>query len=810
MNRWSQDLLEFDELKAIVGRYVYSAPARRALEAIEPSTDLDALNEAMADIVEAMEYQSQAVGGTEASGSTMLRLKFSTLPDPTSAVAKLRIDGTSLDEREILSVERFLDRAQAFRTQLSEVSHRFPRLSGRVAELADFRPVLRKIEGKVLPDGSVSDDASPFLRRVRKDIEKLRRELQVTLERFLRKYRDDGVLQEDFITLRNDRYVLPIVSGQKGRVDGVVHGASKSGQTLFLEPLEVLGMNNDLVRLQNDEFEEIRRVLSEITEALRVYHPQIREAAEVVTNLELLFGKADYAEAFDCVAPTLSDARPRRLVLDKARHPILVDVLRKQRKEVVPVSLELHEEQRTLLISGPNTGGKTVALKTVGLLSLMAQSGLPVPCRSASFPIFENVLADIGDNQSILESLSTFSSHVLRLNTMMTEVTGDSLVILDEIGRATDPEEGGALGVAVTDHFRACGAFTLVSTHLLPMKVYGANSEHVLNGSMGFDEATLEPTYHLRLGAPGKSAGLDIAKRLGLPEPILLKARETMTRKEEDLGRLIATLNERLEGVASQEAEVRAKVAELKRRDDQLAVVWKRTEAEKIRELEERYEGVLARFEKESRQLLEKMAEGADSKRSQHIAQVSLSRVKREVREDLERVVTQVKGGQQPPPPVDELRLEPGMRLKLRDIREPAVLLRTMDGGVIEVEIGFMKLQLPRADVKEVLGKSVPVGRVTLPKNVSFTAGPSSHILQREVNVIGKTEEDALEETERFLDQAMLAQVHIVRIVHGHGKGILRRAIQNMLSHHANVAKFYPASASEGGTGATMAELKED
>ncbi|MCC6262809.1 MAG: Smr/MutS family protein, partial [Bryobacterales bacterium] len=306
------------------------------------------------------------------------------------------------------------------------------------------------------------------------------------------------------------------------------------------------------------------------------------------------------------------------------------------------------------------------------------------------------------------------------------------------------------------------------------------------------------------------SAGLDIAKRLGVPEPILETARATMTRKEEDLGKLIATLNERLEAVAAQEVEVRGKLADLKRRDEQLASAWKRTEADKIRELEVRYESVLTRFEKEGRELLDKMADGADSKRSMHNAQVSLSRTKREAREDLERMVAQVKGGQQPPPPVDDLKLEPGMRLKLRDIREPAVLLRMIDADAIEVEIGFMKLQLPRADIKEVLGKTQPTGRVTLPKNVSFTAGPSSHILQREVNIIGKREEDALEETERFLDQAMLAQVHLVRIVHGHGKGILRRAIQKMLSHHPNVAKFYPASPGEGGTGATIAELKED
>lgn len=810
MSRWSEDLLEFDELKAIIGRYVYSAQARHALDELKPCTDFEALTETFSDLREAMEYQTHAVGGSDSSGGTLLRLRFSTLPDPTIAVAKLRIDGAVLEERELLHVEHYLERTQSFRNQLAEVAHRFPRLAARVRGLFDFRPLLQRIEGKILPDGTMSDDASPFLRRVRKDIEKLRRELQATLERYLRKYRTEGVLQEEFITLRNDRYVLPIATNQKGRVDGVVHGASGSGQTLFLEPLEVLGMNNDLVRLQSDEMEEIRRILAELTQVLRAWRPQIREALEVVTDLEILFGKADYAEAFDCVAPELHRGYPRRLALDQARHPILSDVLRKQHRQVVPISIELNEEQRTLLISGPNTGGKTVALKTVGLLSLMAQSGLPVPCRSASFPIFENVLADIGDNQSILESLSTFSSHVLRLNTIMAEAAADSLVILDEIGRATDPEEGGALGVAVTDYFRRHGAFTLVSTHLLAMKVYGANSEHVLNGSMGFDEATLEPTYRLRLGAPGKSAGLDIAKRLGVPEEILRDARRAMARKEEDLGRLIASLNDRLESVSRHELELRSKQAELERAESQLAASWKRTEAQKIRELEQRYEAVLARFEKEGRELLEKMSEGAESKRSLHNAQVSLSRVKREVREDLERTVAAMQSGARPTPQPEEIRLEPGMRLKLRDIREPGVLLRLLDGDAIEVEIGFMKLQLPRSDVKEVLEKARPTARAALPRNVTFSAGPSSQVLQREVNVIGKNAEDALEETERFLDQAILAQVGIVRIVHGHGKGILRRAIHNLLSHHPNVAKFYAASPAEGGTGATLAELKED
>lgn len=810
MSVWSDSLLEFDSLKLILRRFVFSPPARREVDDLMPVADLPALLETLDDLREAMDYQRQAVGGGEGGAGTFFRLKFSTMPDPTTAVSKLRVDGISLEAQEVLSLQRFLERAQSFRAQLMEAAHRFPRLAARVEPLADFRALLKKIEGKVLPDGTISDDASPFLKRVRKDIDKQRRELESTLERFLRKFRDEGVLQEDFVTQRNDRYVLPIVAGHKGRVDGIVHGASGSGQTLYLEPLEVLGMNNDLVRLQNEELEEIRRILEEITRALRGHYQEIREASQVVTSLELLFGKADFAEAFDCTVPILRDERPRRLWIDKARHPLLEDVLRKQGKQVVPVSLELKEEQRTLLISGPNTGGKTVALKTVGLLVLMAQSGLPVPCREAEFPVFREVLADIGDNQSIIESLSTFSSHVLRLKEMMDDVTADSLVILDEIGRATDPEEGGALAVAVTDTFRERGAFTLVSTHLMPMKVYGANREEVLNGSMGFNEATLEPTYQLRLGAPGKSAGLDIAKRLGIPEPILAKARSTISRKEEDLAKLIATLNARLEEVAEKEARVQSRINKLKRRDDKLSLVWKRRENEKLRELEARYADVLARFEKESKELLERMAESSDSKRALHHAQVSLAKARREVREDLEQVVTRVQQGEPEPPPATELALKPGMRLRLRDIREAATLLRVMDGGHIEVQVGFMKLQVPREDVKEVLEAAEAQGKITLPKNVSFTLGPSAHVLQRELNIIGKTEEEGIEEAERFLDQAILAQVQMVRIVHGHGKGILKRAVQNLLSRNPNVAKFYPASQTDGGTGATVAELRED
>jgi DNA mismatch repair protein MutS2 len=303
-----------------------------------------------------------------------------------------------------------LDRAADMRMILEAVRERFPRMAARAMGIGEFRPVLKDIIGKILPDGTLADHASVALGRLRRDIERQRKFIQESLERFLRQHREDGLLQEDFVTIRNDRFVVPIVAGRERRVEGVVHGASGSGHTLFVEPLDTIELNNELVRLHEEELCETARILGELTDRLRQHAPAIADALEILGQLELLFGKAQFALDFKCVIPRFSPPDARRLMLREARHPLLEDVLRRRKKEVVPVTLELREDHRTLLVSGPNTGGKTVALKTVGLLALMAQSAVPVPCAEAEFPLFDQILADIGDNQSIQESLSTFSA----------------------------------------------------------------------------------------------------------------------------------------------------------------------------------------------------------------------------------------------------------------------------------------------------------------------------------------------------------------------------------------------------------------
>ncbi len=512
----AENVLEFEALRALLARYLHSPLGRAELEAVAPVSDRGAIEAALADAAEAIEYLRTASQPQPASRGAAIRVRFDSGADPMPAVARLRIEGATLEATELLELARLLDLASETRSILLSARERFPRLYKHASAIADLRELAVQLRGKILPDGSLADDASVALGRLRRDAEKQRRLIEESLARFLRSHHEDGTLQEDFVTIRNDRFVVPIVTGRERRVDGVIHGSSGSGATVFVEPLETIHLNNELVRLREEELREIHRLLREFTSRLREHAAPIAATVGALGRLELLFTKAEFAIEFRCVVPRLSPPGARRLLLREARHPLLEDIFRPLRKTVVPVSLSLEGEERTLLISGPNTGGKTVALKTAGLLALMTHAGLPVPAAEAEFPLFDQVLADIGDHQSIQESLSSFSAHILAIRSMLERATTDSLVLVDELGRATDPEEGGALGIVILERFRQRGVFTLASTHLMAMKVYGASTPGVRNGSMGFDEETLDPTYVLRLGAPGKSAGLDIAGRLGL------------------------------------------------------------------------------------------------------------------------------------------------------------------------------------------------------------------------------------------------------------------------------------------------------
>jgi DNA mismatch repair protein MutS2 len=495
------------------------------------------------------------------------------------------------------------------------------------------------------------------------------------------------------------------------------------------------------------------------------------------------------------------------LHLKNARHPLLEDVLKRQKKRVVPVSLTLDGETRTLLISGPNTGGKTVSMKTVGLLALMAHSAIPVPAVEAEFPVFDQVLADIGDNQSIEQSLSTFSAHVTRIREMIDLLGGSSLVLLDELGRATDPDEGGALGVAILEQMRMAGAFTLASTHLLAPKIYGAATAGVLNAAMSFDEQTLEPTYVMRAGAPGASVGLDIAQRLGLPSPLIERARAAMSGSQRDIARFLRLLEEKLDATSALETGLRTEKARLEAERSQLAAQWEKKEAARLREIERKSEDLFERFDARARETIERIEAGGEQRKFAAQSQRQAARVKREMREEFQsQLRLERESSTETAPP--RLALTEGARVRLRDVREPGRVKRILPNGVIEIEAGFLKLKVGEDDVVEVL-PDTPQG-AKLPHNVTLRTVEREEAVSQELNVIGRRVEEAREAVDKFLDNAVLASSLRVRIVHGHGMGVLKKALGELLRGHPHVAKFYEAGREEGGAGATIVELRQD
>jgi DNA mismatch repair protein MutS2 len=789
---YATEVLEFEARRALVGRYVRSPLGRAELDRIAPSSDRAAVETALAESGEGIEYLRAASQPQTAARGAAIRVRFDGIADPVSAIARLRIEGATLEAHEVLELARLLDLAAEARSILVSAGARFPRLAAHAAAIADLRELARELSGKILPDGTLADHASVALARLRRDIERQRGAIQHSLERFLRAHHEDGTLQEDFVTIRNDRFVVPVVTGRERRVDGVIHGASGSGHTLFVEPLETIELNNELVRLTEEELREVHRILRDFTARLREHAAAIAATAQALARLEFIFAKAEFAGEFRCSVPRISPDSNRRLVLRGARHPLLEDIFRGQQKAVIPVSFDLDEPQRTLLVSGPNTGGKTVSLKTAGLLALMAHAGLPVPAADAEFPLFDEVLADIGDHQSIQESLSTFSAHIAAIREMIDRATANSLVLIDELGRATDPEEGGALGVAVLDALRSRGAFTLASTHLMALKLYGASTPGVRNGSMGFDERTLEPTYVLRLGAPGKSAGLDIASRLGLDPSLIQAARERMTTAERDVAHFLTEMHQRLDALEAERRDIAERTRVLDLREQSLEQAWEKKYAAKIREVGQRASELSAQFERTAHDTIADLSQKARAK---------IAKTRREYQEAVEALAPAPAASQAPP----RAKLEEGVRVRLKGIRQPATVRRVLSNGLLEVDAGFLKMQVPAADVEEILphsDASASRPSVTFQQNSRFDAA------YREINLIGHRAEEACDQVDKLLDSAALAQVDRIRIIHGHGMGILKKAIAGLLANHPHVEKFYAAAPEEGGSGATIVELK--
>jgi DNA mismatch repair protein MutS2 len=801
--------LEWDKFVSFLGAYARSALGRAWITALVPSADREWILR-----------QQQRTGELRLLLAAGVMPQLRSLFDPSDVLAKARIEGVALESEELRAVialaEEITTWTEVMRTPPENTRDRLPELTALAQPLlaTSLHPLTESLRTKLLPDGTLTDDASPELRRIRREIERQQRSIEESLRAALRRFSEGGTAQDELITIRGERFVIPVKVESKRRVQGVVHGASSSGQTVYVEPLETIELNNDLVRLLEEEQAEIHRIFLHMTRQIAQHSDWILAGATVLAEVDTLQARARFAREYDCAPPRFAEAAMPEFRLKNARHPLLERRLRSESKTIVPISLELAGANRQLIISGPNTGGKSVTLKTTGLLSMMAQAGVPVPADELVSPVFDAFLADIGDAQSIEQDLSTFSAHVTNLNRIAAQATAQSLVLLDELGSATDPEEGSALAVAVAEHFLQARAWSIVSTHLTALKVYAENTPGAVNAAVGFNEATLAPTYELRLGVPGASAGINIAQRLGLSPSIVQAAHARLSTQTQDIARFLDSLHEQLAALDQERIRVRRLEQDLAQERARLSVEGMKEWRAKVRDLETQLQSLLKNFEFQTRETVRAIEDRAAQQKLSKEAERRIARLRREFSESFNTaVVAQHTGadrGDQNAQPHIVRHVAEGDTVKLRTLGKTAVVRRQIDDKTFEVAVGPMKMRIARDEIAEV----IPAARQATPLESARRRGITVTVaepdaMSSEINVIGRTADEAQDAVEKFLDRAFLAGLPRIRIIHGTGMGVLRRTLRAWLERHPQVASVTEPSQNEGGAGATVVELRQ-
>jgi DNA mismatch repair protein MutS2 len=800
---YSLETLEYGKLLELISRHAQTPMG------VERFADLRPI-EARAELESSLAAISETITLNEEKQVTW---SFSGLEDPSNAVAILKIRNSTVEPLLLLEISRVCNQALFARSSIQPEKENSPTLWSIVEKIPPtLLGAIDLINKKLLPGGEIDDAASPELAAIRRDISTQKARLTRVLESAMRAA--GTAIQDEIVTVRNDRFVIPVKTDFKGKVTGVAHGYSSSGQTVYVEPLEVIEANNELQNLRGKEEREVARILFDLSERLREQLPAVEAAVDAVAELDFIKGKVEFARKFNAVVPEITDDNTLDLV--DARHPLLSEPPASAGGQfaldhVVPNSFRLDSDNAIMIISGANAGGKTVVLKTAGLLSLMAISGLPVPANEARIPFYRSVLADIGDHQSLSANLSTFSSHMSNIASMIGECRPPSLVLLDEAGTGTDPEEGSALGVAIVDHFRSKGAQVVASTHYRGLKMYAANDPTIINASVEFDEKTLQPTYKLLIGLAGASSGIEIARRFGIDQTVIDAARANLDVSAQEAENYLKKL------------QTETKIAtdlRIALEDEREAVAMKyaglevdAVKKEKARQRE--FESALAQsveeFDRQSQAFLKTIEDKALKNK---LDKERLSR-----KAELNRaVVSKVQG---PRPKAAEATAETRAVASVPDQIEigsnvitsfgKTGVVQRIDGEVVQVLVGNVHIRekladLLTADVSESKDQStkpkagqsmssLDLGRETLDQNA-------------ELNLIGQTTADAEYELDRFLDEAYMSGTPRVRIIHGFGTGALKNYVHHFLKNSDLVEKHEFAPSNQGGNGATIAFIK--
>lgn len=787
MSKETLRVLEYDKVRNLLACFTATSPGRKLALNLMPLTENRAVAEALDEVSELRRLLAE-IGRPPVGGCCDL------LP----ALSQLRTEGIWLPAEQLLEVLSSLDAAQGCRSLLAERTQ-FPLLCALTAGLQPCTALRREIAESIGPRGQILDSATFELGDLRYQIRRLRERIRKTLEDLLISDRYDGVFQDRLVTERNGRYVVPVKADHRGRLKGFVHDESASGQTLFVEPTAVLDKNNELQAMLRAEQRELERILRRLADGVRRHSEALRDNQRILSRLDLRAAAARFADLSDAAAPQLVD-KPL-IELKGARHPLLLFEADGSPVpgQAVAIDLLLAADKDTLVISGPNTGGKSVALKTAGLLILLVRSGLHVPCRPDSrIFLFDKIFADIGDEQSIEQSLSTFSGHLSRMRQILQQAEYGSLVLLDEAGTGTDPAEGAALAMAVLDELRAAGAKTLVTTHLNLVKGYALVQARVENAAVEFDEQTLQPTYRLHYGIPGASKAFTIARRLGLPEALLVRAEGYLGEGEKTGLDMIEKINQQQLELSRrlQDAEQLQRRAHLEReKRKQLLEEFEKQRQTLLDKARQRGEVLVREAEDKIKRLLGDLPQGA----TDVAARARVAGELREAREALRPALTNpVKASAQPRDVVV------GELLRIPALASEGEVVR-LAGNEAELSVQGKKLRLSLKSLEQFQPR-----RFARRKN---DGGKVRSRVEREavhnrLLLIGKRVDEALPLLDRFIDDALLQGLSELEVVHGSGEGVLRRVVREFLAGHREVAVFHAADLARGGDNVTIVELR--
>ncbi|MGC2236500.1 MAG: endonuclease MutS2 [Pyrinomonadaceae bacterium] len=800
MENFSLTTLEYERLLALVARNAQTEMGRARLENLRPLTSrID------------LERDLKAVSETILLGEEkQVSWSFSGLEDPTDAVAILKIKNATLEPHLLLEVTRVCNQALFARSAIQPEKDFAPVLWQTVENIPPtLLAAIDRINKKLLPSGEIDDAASPELARLRREINNQRGRLMKSLETTIRGAGD--AIQDAIVTVRNERYVIPVKADFRGKVGGVAHGFSSSGATVFVEPLGAIEANNELQNLKGKEEREISRILFALTEELRQQLPAIETAVAAVAELDFIKTKVEFARRFKAIVPEISDDDTLSLV--EARHPLLEENLRETDNEIIPVSFKLTKQNSVMIISGANAGGKTVVLKTAGLLGLMAISGLPVPAREAQIPFYKSVLADIGDQQSLSANLSTFSSHITNIAGMMRECQRLALVLLDEVGTGTDPEEGSALGVAVVDYFRQnCGAQVIASTHYRGLKIYASTDENVLNASVEFNEKTLQPTYKLLVGLAGASSGIEIARRFGIRDDVIENARQNLDISAQEAENYLHKLQSETRIATDLRVALEEERDATAKKYATLDIEFRKKEKERQQQFEKELAQTIEEFERQSKAFIQTIE---DKSLKAKLDKERLARKAELNRAVLSKFSGQAKAETRPSGNVPNITTENrpiSIGSKVLTSFGNVGKVEKIDGETVEVLVGAMRLREKLSNLQTVVSEEKPTeNRLENLQKQSKNSNLRLDVedMNAELNLIGKTTADAEYEIDRFLDEAYLASLPRVRIIHGFGTGALKNFVHHFLKGHPHISKFSFAPPNQGGNGATIAELKQ-